>query len=371
MKRIAVLGSTGSIGTQTLDVVKRLQNQFDVVGLCANRNRTLLEQQGAETQCTSLVVLDESVGGGPVRSGMNAAVDLVTSPEVDLVVVALAGVVALEPTIAAIRAGKSIALASKEVLVAAGEPVMNLVRELGTAMTPIDSEHSAVFQCLQGGRRPAKVILTASGGPFRGKKREQLAAIGPKEALNHPTWTMGGKITIDSATLMNKGLEIIEAKWLFGLDLEQVDFVVHPQSIVHSFIEFEDTSVLAQCGWPDMRLPIQYALTYPERVASGLNSWNPVESSNLTFEAPDLDTFISPVLARSALRSGGTMPAVLNAANEEVVKWFLSERCGFLQMADVIGQVMSLHIPEDPSLEAIVSADQWARETVRRSLKLE
>lgn len=297
------------------------------------------------------------------HSGIDGISHIATLTGVDIVVVCVSGVIGLLPTLAAIRAGKQIALASKEVLVAAGEVVMPLLREHSVLMTPIDSEHSALFQCLLGSR-PHDVhslILTASGGPFRGKTRTDLEQITPAQALNHPTWSMGGKITVDSATLMNKGLEMIEARWLFDVPVERIDVCVHPQSIVHSFVKFNDGSVLGQCGWPNMRLPILFALSYPDRVPNDLKPWNPTETSTLTFEPPDLDTFRSLHLAREAARIGGTMPCVLNAANEDAANAFLRGECGFLQMMDVVEEVMSRHTPAPVSLEVLLEFDAWAR----------
>lgn len=360
MKRVVVLGSTGSIGTQTLDVVAQSPDRFQVVGLAARGNEALLNEQAARFGVAHAVL--------ERRDGMDAVVDLATLPEADVVVVAVAGVIGLRPTLAAIRAGKRIALASKEVLVAAGEVVMPLIEECGVTLTPIDSEHSALFQCLQG-YRPDQVqslILTASGGPFRGKKASELAEITVEQALNHPTWRMGGKITIDSATLMNKALEMIEAKWLFGVEMDQVEVVVHPQSVVHSMVKFRDGSVLGQMGWPDMRLPIQYALEYPERVPSGLRPWNPVDTPCLTFEAVDDSTFRALCLAREAARVGGTMPCVLNAANEEAANAFLRDEIRFLAIPEIVERAMAEHTAEAASLENLLQADASARESARR-----
>lgn len=374
MKRIVVLGSTGSIGRQTLDVVAQHPGKLQVVGLLANQSGQELRDQGAQFGVDHLVLMDEEAGrrhGLP--AGLNAAVDLAIREDADVVVVSVAGVVGLVPTLAAIDAGKDIALASKEVLVAAGSVVMPRVAEKGVKMTPIDSEHSAVFQCLQGYRsdQVEKLILTASGGPFRGWTRARLESVTAEEALNHPTWKMGGKITVDSATLMNKALETIEAKWLFGLEMDQVDAVVHPQSIVHSFVQFKDTSVLAQLGWPDMRIPIQYALLHPERTPNKLKPWSPVDTPNLAFEPVDHEAFPALQLARKAVAKGGTTACAFNGANEEVVKWFLKGQCRFLQMFDVVAGVTEEHAPSDPTLENLVAADEWARGTVRKRLAIE
>lgn len=363
-----MLGSTGSIGTQTLDIVRRHPGELQVVGLAAAKNGWALLEQARAHSVEHVVLYDEaSATEFGVPGGMNAMCDLVTREDVDIVVVAVAGVIGLRPTIAAIETGKDIALASKEVLVAAGEVVMPLVREHGVMMTPIDSEHSALFQCLQGytADQVDTLILTASGGPFRGKQRAELERITVEQALAHPTWRMGGKITIDSATLMNKGLETIEAKWLFGVEIDQVDVVIHPQSIVHSFAKFRDGSVLGQLGWPDMRLPIQYALLYPERRPNDLPPWSPLDSPHLTFEPVDHETFPAIQLARAASRTGGTMPCVFNAANEEAANAFLRDEIGFLAITERVAEVMEAHSPESPSLESLLAADAWARETFR------
>jgi len=369
-KRVAVLGSTGSIGTQTLDVVAQHPDELRVVGLAAGRNAEALLAQGAEHGVQDLA-LYEGPADGPIPTGMDALVRMATRPDVDLVVVSVAGVIGLLPTVAAIKAGKAIALASKEVLVAAGEIVMPLAREYGVTITPIDSEHSALFQCLQGYRSDQvdKLILTASGGPFRGWTRDQLGDITVAQALNHPTWRMGGKITIDSATLMNKGLETIEARWLFDVDIRQVEVVVHPQSVIHSMVKFKDSSVLGQLGWPDMRLPIAYALLYPERTPNLLRPWNPVDTPNLTFEPVDENTFDCLRLAREAGEAGGIIPCVMNAANEEAANAFLRGEIGFLDIPEVVARTMSDHAPEAPTLDNILLADAQAREFARKVMK--
>ncbi|MEZ0325026.1 MAG: 1-deoxy-D-xylulose-5-phosphate reductoisomerase [Fimbriimonas sp.] len=357
MKRIALLGSTGSIGTQTLDVISQFPDDLQVVALAAGRNEKLVAEQAERFGVSRTALYD--------RDGMDAIVELVTADEVDLVVVSVAGVIGLLPTIRAIEAGKDIALASKEVLVAAGEVVMPLVKKHGVTMTPIDSEHSAIFQCLQGYRagQIEKLILTASGGPFRGWK--DLSGVTVQQALNHPTWSMGGKITIDSATLMNKGLEMIEAKWLFGVEIDQVEVIVHPQSIVHSFVKFTDGSVLGQCGWPDMRLPIAYALLYPERKPNAMKPWNPIDSPNLTFEAVDEDTFSALKLARQAAWAGGTMPCALNAANEEAANAFLRGEVKFLQILEIVEESMASHATQTASLDNLLATDAETRAFVR------
>ena len=362
MKRVVILGSTGSIGTQTLDIIQQFPDDFEVVGLAAARNEALLNEQASKF-CVSKTVLFE-------RDGMDALVDLATLDDADIVVVAVAGVIGLLPTFKAIEAGKNIALASKEVLVAAGAIVMPLLHHHGVTMTPIDSEHSAVFQCLQGYRpeQVSEIILTASGGPFRGKTRNDLKDISIEQALNHPTWNMGGKITIDSATLMNKGLEMIEAKWLFGVEMDQVKVVVHPQSVIHSMVKFTDGSVLGQLGWPNMRLPIIYALTYPERCPNDLKYWDPTDTPHLTFEKSDEETFPALAIARHAAEVGGTMPATMNAANEETVAAFLRGKCGFLDIPSVVEKAMSEHSTTTPTLNSILDADREARIRVRETL---
>lgn len=368
-KRVVVLGSTGSIGTQTLDVIANHPDLFELVGLAARQNREKLQEQAQRFGISQIALFESNRDGIP--SGMEAILDLVRQPNVDLVVIAVAGVIGLLPTLAAIDANKAIALASKEVLVAAGEVVMPLIKASNISLTPIDSEHSAIFQCLQGYRpdQVSRLILTASGGPFRNRERADLAQITPEEALNHPTWRMGGKITVDSATLMNKGLELIEAQWLFGMPVDKIDVVVHPQSVVHSFVEFTDGSVIGQMGWPDMRLPILYALAYPERPASGLRRWNPVETPILTFEPPDELTFPSIRYAREAARIGGTLPCALNAANEEAANAFLCGQIGFLEIADTVRKIIEDHCPVPATLETVLSVDIETRAVVRERLQ--
>jgi len=366
VKRVVVLGSTGSIGAQTLDVISQHPDKLQLVGLAAKKNADKLQDQARKHKVQRIALYEPHP---EIPSGMSAVVDLATTAEADIVVISVAGVIGLVPTIEAIKAGKHIALASKEVLVAAGEIVMPLVAKHGVNLTPIDSEHSAIFQCLQGYTRDQidELILTASGGPFRGKTAKELENVTVEQALNHPTWRMGGKITIDSATLMNKGLETIEARWLFGVPVEQVKVVIHPQSIAHSFVKFRDGSVLAQLGWPDMRLPIQYALLWPERVPNGLKPWSPLDSPNLTFEPVDERTFRCLPIAREAARLGGTMPCVMNAANEEAANAFLRGEIGFLDIAGSVEEVMGLHEPNVPTLESLLDADSWARRTVIES----
>lgn len=363
MKRIVVLGSTGSIGTQTLDVVARHPDRLKIVGLAAHSNGQLLADQARRFDVSRTALF--SVGG------TEALTEIATLEEADLVVVAVAGVIGLRPTLAGIRAGKHIALASKEVLVAAGEIVMPLVAEYGVNMTPIDSEHSAIFQCLQGYRPDQidKLILTASGGPFYGRKRSELEQITVQQALGHPTWKMGGKITIDSATLMNKGLETIEAKWLFGVDIDQVDAVIHPQSVIHSMVKFRDGSVLGQLGWPDMRLPIQYALLHPERKPNELKPWNPIDTPELTFAEIDHETFPSLSLAKQSVEVGGTAPCAMNAANEEAVNAFLRGEVSFLAIPEIVGQVLTRHERKDPTLDNLLDTDANSREIARKLMQ--
>lgn len=372
MKRVAILGSTGSIGTQTLDVIRALPDQFQVVGLAAARDSEALKKQAEEFGVKHLALFDpaaaQSIGAKP---GIEGITEIATGEDVDVVVVSVAGVIGLVPTVAAIQAKKDIALASKEVLVAAGEWVMPLVREHGINLTPIDSEHSAVWQCCLGARpgQIHSVMLTASGGPFRGKKRDELAAMTPAQALNHPTWNMGGKITIDSATLMNKALEMIEAKWLFDVPMDRVEVVIHPQSIIHSMVRFADGSVLGQMGWPNMRLPIQFALTYPERPPSSLPTWDPVQSSPLTFESVDEETFSALRLARQAEAVGGTMPCTLNAANEVAANAFIRGDCGFLRITEVVEEVMSRSTAVPVTMDSLIETDRAARELAQDLIK--
>ncbi len=378
MKRIVILGSTGSIGTQALDVARRLPGRFQIVGLAANGNAELLASQanefsvpyvsiGNEARVTELRERLNALGWNPqVSVGVEGMCELATLPEADLIVVSVAGAIGIAPTQAALEAGKDIALASKEVLVAAGEPTMALAKAKGAAILPIDSEHSAIFQCLQGAPDNSieRILLTASGGPFRTFTKEALAHVTPEQALKHPIWSMGGLVTINSATLMNKALEVIEAKWLFGVPIEDVEVVVHPQSIVHSMVRFADGSTVAQLGLPDMRLPIQYALVYPERVNTDLPRMELSAYANLTFEAPDEEKFPALGLARHAVRAGGTLPAVMNAANEAAVALFLERKIPYLEITRRIERAMERHISAAPTLPNILEADTWARRAV-------
>jgi len=371
--RIALLGSTGSIGTQTLDVVQSLGAGYEVVALAAGRRVELLAEQVRAWRPRLVAVADEAaredlralIGPGtPIAVGEAGLVEVATCAEADLVVAAVTGFLGLRPILAALAAGKRVAPANKEPLVVAGSLLMRLTREQGLPLVPIDSEHSAIYQCLRGESPESvqRLVLTASGGPFRGRRREELARVTRADALRHPTWNMGAKITIDSATLMNKGLEVIEARWLFDLPVDKVDVVLHPQSIIHSMVEFVDGSVLAQMDYPDMRTPIQFALTYPERVTSPRRRLSVTEVGTLTFEPPDLAAFPCLALAYEAGRQGGTSPCVMNAANEVAVSAFLEERIGFLDIARTVEDAVSRHTPvADPDLETLLEADRWAR----------
>jgi len=375
-RRIAILGSTGSIGTQALEVIQAHPDFFEVELLTAQNNADLLIEQGAVFRPNVVVIGNEALYdpvfqaldplGIKVYAGDRALASVVEMDTIDLVLTALVGYAGLQPTIRAIQAGKPIALANKETLVVAGELVTRLAREKGVNIYPVDSEHSAIFQCLTGEfHNPIeKVILTASGGPFRGKKADFLRTVTKAQALKHPNWVMGAKITIDSATLMNKGLEVIEAKWLFGLDASQVEVVVHPQSIIHSMVQFEDGSIKAQMGLPDMRLPIQYALHYPDRLKSDFPRFDFSLYPQLTFEKPDLETFRNLQLAFDALQQGGNMPCIVNAANEIAVAEFLQDRIGFLEISDTIAACMA-KVPyiANPSYEDYVNTDQETRRT--------
>lgn len=353
-KRIAILGATGSIGTQALEVVRAHPDRFEVAVLTAGANAVKLIEQAFQFNPKAVVIADESkyqevkqaLAGTDtdVLTGDVALEEVVQYDTVDLVLTALVGSAGLRPTVSAIKARKDIALANKETLVVAGQLVMDLVARYRVNLLPVDSEHSAIFQCLVGEepRNPVeKIYLTASGGPFRGKDREFLATVTCEQALRHPNWIMGAKITIDSATLMNKGLEVIEAKWLFGLQTRQIDVVVHPQSIIHSLVQFEDGSMKAQLGLPDMKLPIQYALTYPERVKNSFKRFSFIDYPELTFERADTDTFRNLALAYRALEEGGNIPCALNAANEVAVAAFLKGKVGFLQISEILEEAMS------------------------------
>ena len=374
MRKISILGSTGSIGTQTLEVVEILEN-IKVMAITGNSNVKLLEEQARKFQPELIAVMDEKNAeilkeklsdlNIRVVSGMNGLVEAATYEGVDTVVTSVVGNVGLKPTFEAIRAGKNIALANKETLVSAGQLVMDLAKKHNINIYPVDSEHSAIFQSLQGneGNKIERILLTASGGPFRGKKREELLHVTAADALKHPNWSMGNKITIDSATLMNKGLEVMEAKWLFGVDVDQIEVLVHPQSIVHSAVEYEDGAIVAQLGEPDMRVPIQYALTYPKRIKNPFPRVDFTQRSNLTFDKPDMETFKCLSLAYRALKTGGTLPAVLNGANEVAVARFLKGDIGFLDIPELIEQTMDAYtVKYEYTLEDLLEADAWAKD---------
>ena len=373
-KKVVVLGSTGSIGTSSLKVARDVPERMEIVGLAANSSVDLLAKQLAEFDIKQACLYDPTGLGRlqgrvddsvKLSSGEEGLIELATLPEADMVLIAIVGVAGLRPALAAIEAGKDIAVASKEILVAAGEIIMNAAREKGVNVLPVDSEHNAIFQCLEQ-RNPEEVsrlIITASGGPFRQSKKEDLAAVTVEQALKHPTWEMGRKITIDSATLFNKGLEMIEARWLFDIEMSHVDVIVHPQSIIHSMVEFIDGSVLAQLSVTDMCFPIQYAVTWPDRVPNNLPPLNFAELARLDFEEPRWDDFPALRLAREAGETGGTLPVVLNAANEVAVDAFLNEKLAFPGIWETVAESMSRHeVNRHPSLEEIIEADHWARE---------
>ncbi|MDO5363500.1 MAG: 1-deoxy-D-xylulose-5-phosphate reductoisomerase [Eubacteriales bacterium] len=375
MKKIAILGSTGSIGTQTLDVV-RLNGDIEVLGISAGSNVELLERQVREFHPRLAAVWKEEAARElavriadtetKVVSGMDGLLELSRMPETEILVTAIVGMIGIRPTMEAIRAGKDIALANKETLVTAGHLIIPMAKEYGVKILPVDSEHSAIFQALHGEnpKEIAKLLITASGGPFRGKKTEELAHVTLADTLKHPNWVMGQKITVDSATLVNKGLEVMEAKWLFDMDLDNIEVVVQPKSIIHSMVEFKDGAVMAQLGTPDMRLPIQYALYYPERRYLDGERLDFRTLTQITFEEPDMKTFKGLPMAMEASRCGGSMPTVFNAANELAVNKFLHEKIGFLDIYEIIGQSMSRHkvIPH-PDLEEILAVEketyQW------------
>ncbi len=373
-RNIAILGSTGSIGTQALEVIEAHADRFRVEVLTAQNNADLLIEQSLKFKPNVVVIANESLyekvfqvldsKGIKVYAGESALASVVEMDSVDLVLTAVVGYCGLLPTIKAIEAGKNIGLANKETLVVAGEIITNLAREKGVNIYPIDSEHSAIFQCLVGEfHNPIeKIFLTASGGPFRGKDTAFLSKVTKEQALKHPNWDMGAKITIDSASLMNKGLEVIEAKWLFNLKASQVDVVVHPQSIIHSMVQFEDGSIKAQLGLPDMRIPIQFALSYPERLKSNFPRFNFAAYPSLDFEKPDMETFRNLGLAFDALEKGGNMPCILNAANEVVVDAFLKDKIGFLGMSDVIAECMvKVGFVKTPTVEDYIGTDKETR----------
>ncbi|MEP5612622.1 MAG: 1-deoxy-D-xylulose-5-phosphate reductoisomerase [Cyclobacteriaceae bacterium] len=373
-RRIAILGSTGSIGTQALDVISKHPDKFVVEVLSAANSADLLIKQAIEYKPNCVVISNEKHYQKvfdaldplqiKVYSGEKSLISVMEMDTIDIVLTALVGYAGLLPTVKAIETGKAIALANKETLVVAGELVTKLAREKGVNILPVDSEHSAIFQCLVGEfHNPIeKIVLTASGGPFRGKSKNELAKVTKAQALKHPNWDMGAKITIDSATMMNKGLEVIEAKWLFGVSLEQIDVVVHPQSIIHSLVQFEDGSMKAQLGLPDMRLPIQFALGYPERLKADYPRFDFSEYPQLTFEKPDIETFRNLGLAFEVATKGGNQPCILNAANEIAVQGFLEERIGFLEISDVIENCLKrVSYIRTPVLEDFVESDKETR----------
>ena len=377
MKKISILGSTGSIGIQTLDVIRKNKSEYEVVALSCHSSIDQILDQIKEFKPKHVAIwredmykeLKEKLNGIDIEihCGMEGLIAISTLDEVDVLVTSVVGNIGLQPTVEAIKKGKTIALANKETLVTSGQIIMPLLKQYGATIIPVDSEHSAIFQCLQGNtfKTLKKVILTASGGPFRGMNKEMLHMKKASDALKHPKWNMGKKISIDSATLMNKGLEVIEAKWLFGVEADQIDVVVHPQSIIHSMVEYNDTSIIAQMGLPDMRLPIHYALNYPDRTPLDIPKMSFAEITQLTFEQPDKATFPCLELAYEALRIGGTMPCVLNAANEELVYLYLQDKIGFYDIPKTIEALMQKHeLIKEPTIDDILGIDQLIRKTV-------
>ena len=369
MKKIAILGSTGSIGTQTLDVV-RANGDIEVLGISAGRNVKMLEEQAREFHPQLIAVWDENAAKDlavrladmdvKIVSGMEGLLELARMPQTDILVTAVVGMIGIRPTMEGIKAGKDIALANKETLVTAGHLIIPMAKEHGVQILPVDSEHSAIFQALHGEKRAQveKLLITASGGPFRGRKREELEYVTLADTLKHPNWVMGQKITVDSATLVNKGLEVMEARWLFDVDLDHIQVVVQPKSIIHSMVEFKDGAVMAQLGTPDMRLPIQYALYYPERRYLDGERLDFHKLKEIAFEDPDMDTFLGLPMAMDAARKEGSMPTVFNAANELAVKKFLQEKIGFLDIYDIIAQSMERHtVIRNPELEEILAVE--------------
>ena len=380
MKKIAILGSTGSIGTQTLDVVCA-NKDIEVLGISAGRNIEKLEEQIREFSPKLAAVWDEKAAEDlaqkiqdtdtKVVSGMDGLLELAAMPGTEILVTAIVGMLGIRPTIEAIRAGKDIALANKETLVTAGHLIMPMAKEYGVKILPVDSEHSAIFQALNGedSKEIHKLLITASGGPFRGRKRDDLEKVTLEDTLKHPNWVMGQKITVDSATLVNKGLEVMEAKWLFGVDLDHIQVVVQPQSVIHSMVEFEDGGIIAQLGTPDMRLPIQYALYYPHRRYLAGDRLDFAKLGQITFEEPDMETFLGLPMAIRASREGGSMPTVFNAANELAVKKFLHREIRFLDIYDIIGQAMERHKKiEYPKLEHILAVENETNQRIESRL---
>jgi len=373
-KRIAILGSTGSIGTQALQVIESHPDRFEVIALSTYQNIQLILEQARKFSVKKISVVNSNVLDGisidhsefDVDTGYESLIQIASMDNVDMVLVAVVGIAGLQATIAALESGKDVALANKETLVVGGDLVMETARRFGKRIIPVDSEHSAIFQCLNtasGHQEVKRIILTASGGPFRGYNRESLKRVTVSDALKHPNWSMGKKITIDSATLMNKGLEVIEAKWLFDVEIDKIQVVVHPQSIIHSMVEFTDGSIIAQLGRPDMRLPILYALSYPERFSSDYGGLDFFEIGKLTFEEPDVENFPCLPLAYKAARIGGTMPTVLNAANEVAVQKFLQEEISFMEIPIFIEKAMKSHkVIQQPKIDDILSVDKEVRE---------
>lgn len=380
MKNIAVLGSTGSIGTQTLDIVRNNTDELKIKVLAAGSNVELIEKQIREFKPEIAVLYNAEKAnelkikiadtGVKVLSGMDGMIESATFDDVDTVVTSMVGMIGIKPTIAAIKAGKNIALANKETLVTAGHIIMPLIKEHKVSLLPVDSEHSAIFQSMNGENRKriSKILLTASGGPFRGKSYEELKNVTLEDALKHPNWAMGQKITVDSATLVNKGLEVMEAAWLFDVDVSMIQVVVHPQSVIHSMVEYEDTAVIAQLGCPDMRLPIQYALFYPDRRFLDAKKLDFFEMKSLTFEKPDMDTFKGLKFAMEAAEFGGSMPTVFNASNEEAVAMFLNKKIGFLDIYRIIEESMNRHtVISNPDIDTVLSVERDTREFIRKS----
>jgi 1-deoxy-D-xylulose-5-phosphate reductoisomerase len=383
MRKIAILGSTGSIGTQALEVIAANPQLFELFAITGHSNVSLLAEQARRFKPNMVIVTDDSkylelkesisdLDDVKVFAGMQSVCDMVAMSSVDMVLTSMVGYAGLQPTIAAVKAGKTIALANKETLVVAGELICSLAAQYKSAILPVDSEHSAIFQCLAGEQDKSieKLLLTASGGPFRTFSLEQLAHVTKADALKHPNWDMGAKITIDSASMMNKGFEVIEAKWLFGVQKEQIEVVVHPQSIVHSMVQFTDGSVKAQLGMPDMRLPIQYAFGYPNRLPNAYDRVDFTQIGTLTFEKPDTNRFRNLAFAYDAMAKGGNLPCILNAANEVVVKAFLHDKIGFLQMSDVIEWAMqTLPFIQAPTYQDYVETDAHVRRMVEEKIQ--
>lgn len=376
-KKISVLGSTGSIGTQTLEII-RYNQDIEITALAAGSNVELLEKQVREFHPKTACLWDEKAAAElkvriadlevKVVSGLEGLIEAATEPEAQIVVTAIVGMIGIRPTIAAMEAGKDIALANKETLVTAGHIIMPLARKMGVKILPVDSEHSAIFQCIQGagGNKIHKILLTASGGPFRGRTREQLLHVQAEDALKHPNWAMGKKITIDSSTLVNKGLEVMEARWLFDVEMDQIQVVIQPASVIHSMIEYEDGAVMAQLGTPDMKLPIQYALYYPKRRFLPGDRLDFTKLREITFDVPDMETFPGLKLAYNAARAGGSLPTVFNAANERAVELFLQKKISYLTITDMIQAAMeSHHMVNAPDVDQILEAEQETYDFIR------